>query len=234
MGARHLAEAGAFHPVLAVDKRSGEHTNRVRADMKVIDKGNVQVDLVATPVTVAPLGLLVGERLRHLCAAGRDGRLVERRRTRHGQPRLHRHPAGRLDQRGHRHPRPVLGVREGHPRPPPSPGRGSGSTPRTTRPISPSCPSLTTTAPPTARTGRPERRSSPTRACGRSTRRPRPCGTPTVTVCASPRSMRAGACEQASPARRPPRGRSTSSRPMSAGHAPGGGDRGPVRSACSW
>ncbi|MFD4698373.1 DNRLRE domain-containing protein [Streptomyces niveus] len=33
----------------AVDKRSGEHTNRARVDMKVIDKGAGQVDLVVTP-----------------------------------------------------------------------------------------------------------------------------------------------------------------------------------------
>ncbi|MEV8289104.1 DNRLRE domain-containing protein, partial [Streptomyces niveus] len=33
----------------AVDKRSGEHTNRARVDMKVVDKGAGQVDLVVTP-----------------------------------------------------------------------------------------------------------------------------------------------------------------------------------------
>ncbi|MFE5843809.1 DNRLRE domain-containing protein [Streptomyces niveus] len=33
----------------AVDKRSGEHTNRARVDMKVIDKGAGQVDLIVTP-----------------------------------------------------------------------------------------------------------------------------------------------------------------------------------------
>lgn len=33
----------------AVDKRSGEHTNRARVDMKVIDKGAGQVDLAVTP-----------------------------------------------------------------------------------------------------------------------------------------------------------------------------------------
>ncbi|MFF5090418.1 DNRLRE domain-containing protein [Streptomyces niveus] len=33
----------------AVDERSGEHTNRARVDMKVLDKGAGQVDLVVTP-----------------------------------------------------------------------------------------------------------------------------------------------------------------------------------------
>lgn len=33
----------------AVDKRSGEHTNRARVDMEVVDKGAGQVDLVVTP-----------------------------------------------------------------------------------------------------------------------------------------------------------------------------------------
>ncbi|WP_318839612.1 DNRLRE domain-containing protein [Streptomyces arboris] len=33
----------------AVDKRSGEHTNRVRVDMEVVDKGAGQIDLIVTP-----------------------------------------------------------------------------------------------------------------------------------------------------------------------------------------
>ncbi|OWA03812.1 hypothetical protein B9W62_26470 [Streptomyces sp. CS113] len=33
----------------AVDKRSGEHTNRVRVDMEVVDKGNGEIDLVVSP-----------------------------------------------------------------------------------------------------------------------------------------------------------------------------------------
>ncbi|MFJ4707656.1 DNRLRE domain-containing protein [Streptomyces anulatus] len=33
----------------AVDKRSGEHTNRVRVDMEVVDKGTGEIDLVVTP-----------------------------------------------------------------------------------------------------------------------------------------------------------------------------------------
>jgi hypothetical protein len=51
------AETGAQRAVMpapvmwdaAVDKTSGEHTNRVRVDMQVVDKGAGEVDLVVTP-----------------------------------------------------------------------------------------------------------------------------------------------------------------------------------------
>ncbi|CAM5671780.1 hypothetical protein SCALM49S_06181 [Streptomyces californicus] len=33
----------------AVDQASGEHTNRARVDMKVVDKGPGEIDLVVTP-----------------------------------------------------------------------------------------------------------------------------------------------------------------------------------------